>query len=285
MDRGGKALTRVALPLALLVPAALLLTGCGARTAGADTVAANGNAEEFVASAGARTDGARTGTGSGTASGASASAAPRGKSDVELAELLLTEGDLPNHRVDGQSGDSPLVTVDRPECRALAYAAVGFLPSGKTGWARASVVAVSEELPVDASERLKKQAALDAANSTVTVVTLGSYAGKTAAGHLAELRAAAGACAGGYAATANGEPSVRVTKVTALPAPVGAGPGFDADEVLAYSVEAESAGEGYETELVVVRHGGTVANFFAARLSGQVELPAPVVEAQLAKLG
>ncbi|MER6212912.1 MULTISPECIES: hypothetical protein [unclassified Streptomyces] len=191
--------------------------------------------------------------------------------------LLVAQGDLLDHKVTPEAHDSAPVGVDRPECRELARAVAGFLPAGRTGWARASVVAMASALPEDAPEGQKRAAALDAASSTVTVVTVGSYAGEGAHGHFAEVQAAGRACEGGYAATAGGE-TVTVTRVVPHAA-------YGGDEALAYTVEAERDGEPYETELMVVRKGGTLVNFHADRLSGEAQLAAPAIEAQVRKLG
>ncbi|MEU9035945.1 hypothetical protein AB0D45_13755 [Streptomyces sp. NPDC048352] len=203
--------------------------------------------------------------------------ASKGRAHELPSRLILAPGDLADHKVSPEGADGAPVSVDRPECRELAYAATGYLPAGRTGWAKASVVAVPAPLPQDAPEPQKRAAALDAASSTVTVVTLGSYAGDTAGGHFAGVRAAGEACGTGYSVTANGE-TVRVTRVLAHAAHGG-------DEALAYTVEAERDGEQYATELMVVRKGGTLANLVAGRASGAAELAAPVVEAQLRKLG
>lgn len=203
--------------------------------------------------------------------------ASKGRGQELPARLILAQGDLVDHKVSPEGADSALPSVDRPECRELAHAATGFLPTGRTGWAKASVVAVPSPLPQDATDRQKRAAAQDAASSTVTVVTLGSYAGSAAGGHFAEVRAAGEACTAGYSATANGE-TVRVTRVVPHAAHGG-------DEAVGYTVEAELDGEHYATELVVVRKGGTLVNFLVGRTSGAAELAGPVVEAQLRKLG
>ncbi|MCX5376469.1 hypothetical protein [Streptomyces sp. NBC_00091] len=201
----------------------------------------------------------------------------KGRGQEPPSRLIVAQGDLPDHRVGQETSDSALPSVDKPECRELAYAATGLLPTGRTGWARASAVAVPAPLGRDATERQKRAAALDDASSTVTVVTLGAYAGNTAGGHFAELRAAGEACGGGYSATANGE-TVKVTRVVPHSAHGG-------DEALAYTVEAERDGERHTAEVLVVRKGGTLAGFVADRASGEARLAAPVVEAQLRKLG
>ncbi|AZM90634.1 MULTISPECIES: hypothetical protein [Streptomyces] len=203
--------------------------------------------------------------------------ASKGRAQEPPARLIVAQGDLVDHRVSPEGADSPLVGVDRPECRELAFAAAGFLPTGRTGWAKASVVAVPAPLPHDATERQKRAAAQDAASSTVTVVTLGSYAGNAAVRHFAEVRAAGEACTDGYSATVGGE-TVKVTRVVPHAAHGG-------DEAVGYTVETEQDGEHHATELVVVRKGGTLANLVAGRTSGEAELAAPVVEAQLVKLG
>ncbi|MCX5194958.1 hypothetical protein OOK31_13770 [Streptomyces sp. NBC_00249] len=250
------------LPLLLLPPLAVLAAGC------------------------APAAGAATGGPSGSAVVSASLPKARG-ADGQPAAAVLAQGDLGGHLITAGTQDGALPGVDRPECRALAYAAVGFLPAGRTGWARASVVAESLPLPAGATERERGQAALDAASSTVTVVTLGSYAGDRAGEHLAEVRAAGPACEGGYSATGGGR-TVRVTEVVPVAVPTGSGAGVGAgraDEAVAYSVRAESGGESYETEVVVARKGGTLVNFYAARPSGEVDLPGAVVDAQVGKLG
>ncbi|RKT06369.1 hypothetical protein BX286_4411 [Streptomyces sp. 3211.6] len=202
----------------------------------------------------------------------------QGRLQAAPERLLVAQGDLLDHKVTPEAHDSaPAASVDRPECRELARAVSGFLPAGRTGWARASVVAVASALPDDAPEGQKRAAAQDAASSTVTVVTVGSYAGDAAHGHFAEVQAAGRACEGGYAATVNGE-SFTVTRVVPHAA-------YGGDESLAYTVEAERDGEPYQTELMVVRKGATLVNFHASRLSGEAQLAAPAIEAQVRKLG
>ncbi|MFJ8214383.1 hypothetical protein [Streptomyces sp. NPDC096033] len=247
---------------------AVLATGCGAGRPTVIVVDEGGPAAELPVSDPA--DGpARKGRQAGPAQ--------KGRTQEAPEHLLVAQGDLLDHKVTPEAHDSAPAGVDRPECRDLARAVEGFLPAGRTGWARASVVAVASALPDDASEGQKRAAALDAASSTVTVVTLGSYAGEAAHGHFAQVQAAGRACEGGYAATVNGE-TFTVTRVVPHAA-------YGGDEALAYTVEAERDGEPYQTELMVVRKGGTLVNFHASRLSGEAQLAAPAVEAQVRKLG
>ncbi|MFH7600094.1 hypothetical protein WDV06_34100 [Streptomyces racemochromogenes] len=246
---------------------AVLTTGCGT---GRPTVIV---VEEGVPAAAAELPGSTT----GTARKGQQAAPPRGRAQETPEHLLVAQGDLLDHKVTPEAHEGVPVGADRPECRELARAVSGFLPAGRTGWARASVVAMASALPDDAPEGQKRAAALDAASSTVTVVTLGSYAGDGAHGHFAEVQASGRACEGGYATTADGE-SVTVTRVVPHAASGG-------DEALAYTVEAERDGEPYQTELMVVRKGGTLVNFHASRRSGEAQLAAPAIEAQVRKLG
>ncbi|MEU8432125.1 hypothetical protein AB0F18_04320 [Streptomyces sp. NPDC029216] len=250
------------------VALAVLATGCGA---GRPTVIV---VEEDVAAAELPT----SDVGAGPARKGQQAASPqKGRVQEAPERLLVAQGDLLDHKVTPQVHDSAPASVDRPECRELAHAVSGFLPAGRTGWARAAVVAMASALPDDAPEGQKRAAALDAASSTVTVVTVGSYAGDAAHGHFTEVQTAGRACEGGYAATADGE-TVTVTRVVPHAASGG-------DEALAYTVEAERDGEPFQTELMVVRKGGTLVNFFANRHSGEAQLAAPAIEAQVRKLG
>ncbi|MFF4577711.1 hypothetical protein [Streptomyces sp. NPDC001389] len=247
---------------------ALLGTGCGA---GRPTVIV---VEEGVPAAEAPASGADAGP---AHKGQQVVPPQKGRPQPAPERLLVAQGDLLDHKVTPEAHDSVPGAVDRPECLELAHAMTGYLPAGRTGWARAAVVAVASALPDDAPEGQKRAAALDAASSTVTVVTLGSYAGDAARGHFAELQTAGRACEGGYTATAGGE-SVTVTRVVPHAA-------YGGDEALAYTVEAERDGEPYQTELMVVRKGGTLVNFHADRLSGEAQLAAPAIEAQVRRLG
>lgn len=244
---------------------ALLATGCGAGRPTVIVVEADGPAAEVPASA------------DGPARKGQPLSPRKGPSQEAPERLLVAQGDLLDHKVTVEVHDSAAAGVDRPECRELARAVSGFLPQGRAGWARAAVVAVASALPDDASEKQKRAAALDAASSTVTVVTLASYPGDAAHGHFVAVQTAGRACEGGYAATENGE-TVTVTRIVPHAA-------YGGDEALAYTVEAERDGEPYETELMVVRKGGTLVNFHASRLSGEARLAAPAIEAQVRKLG
>ncbi|GAA0304615.1 hypothetical protein GCM10010302_49020 [Streptomyces polychromogenes] len=262
--RAVRARRAAALTLSGLV-LAVLATGCGTGRPTVIVVEADGPAAEVPSTTGPARKGQQ------------AVSPPKGWPQEAPERLLVAQGDLLDHKVTVELHDGAAASTDRPECRELARAVSGFLPAGRTGWARASVVAVASALPDDASEKQKRAAALDTASSTVTVVTLASYAGEAAHGHFLEVQTAGRACEGGYAATVNGE-TVTVTRIVPHAA-------YGGDEALAYTVEAERDGEPYETELMVVRKGGTLVNFHASRLSGEARLAAPAIEAQVRKLG
>ncbi|AXE22559.1 hypothetical protein C0216_03100 [Streptomyces globosus] len=215
---------------------------------------------------------------------AASSAAPaaKGKTDAEMASVIVKQADLPDHLIKEATGAEAALgaaaTSDKPEClplvRAQSLAPVGTA----TGAARTKVVAKPKEPAANASAEEKVKAAMDALGASATAVTVASYDGKGADDAFAALKAAGTACAGGYTATSAGDTG-KISKVSAG-TPVTAG-----DAALAYTVESDADGEKISTQLVVVRKGNTLATFSAVSLKGTAEQPKAVVDAQVKKLG
>ncbi|MHC6626724.1 hypothetical protein ACYTFC_11545 [Streptomyces globosus] len=210
-----------------------------------------------------------------------AAPAAKGKTDAELAGVIVKQADLPDHLVKeataAEAAAGAAATSDKPDCLPLVKAQ-SMAPVGKAaGTARTKAVAKPKDgaggTPDD-----KMKAIMDALGANATAVTLSSYDGKGAEEAFAALKSAGTACAAGYGVTQDGE-SAKVTKV-APGTPVTAG-----DEALAYTVEADSDGVKVSTQLVVVRKANTVATFSALSLSGTAEQPKAVVDAQVKKLG
>ncbi|MEU6866428.1 hypothetical protein ABZ924_24745 [Streptomyces sp. NPDC046876] len=216
------------------------------------------------------------------ASPSAAAAAAKGKTDAELAGLIVAQADLPDHIVKAPTPsevtEAAASTSDKPDCVPLVKAQ-SFAPVGKsTGAARTKAVAKPKAADAGAGPEDKAKAALAALGSTATTVTIASYEGKGAEEAFAALKTAGTACAGGYGVTGGGE-TAKISKVGAG-APVTAG-----DAALAYTVEAEADGTTISTQLVVVRKGNTLATFSAMSLAGTAEQPKAVVDAQVKKLG
>ncbi|MFJ4779722.1 hypothetical protein [Streptomyces sp. NPDC088762] len=216
------------------------------------------------------------------AAATSAAPAAKGKTDAELAKVLLSQADLADHTFKAadpaESTAGAAATSDKPECKVLVQAQ-SFAPAGTpTGTARTKVVANPKAAAEGASEEEKAKAILGALSSTATAVTLASYDAKGAEEAFAAVKTASQKCAGGYGATLGGDTG-KVTKVSPG-ASVTAG-----DEALALTVEGDADGEKLTTQLVFVRKGNTVATFSALSLSGTAEQPKTVIDAQVKKLG
>ncbi|MFD8412923.1 hypothetical protein ACSHWO_14140 [Streptomyces sp. HUAS TT3] len=219
---------------------------------------------------------------SAAAPAASAAPAAKGKTDAELASVIVKQADLPEHvlkeATPAEAAAGAAATSDKPECLPLVKAQSQAPVGTATGAARTKAVAKPKEPAAGASAEEKMKAAMDALGAPVTLVTVASYDGKGAEDAFAALKTAGTACAGGYAATGGGDTG-KITKVAAG-APVTAG-----DAALAYTVEADADGEKISTQLVVVRKGNTLATFSAVSLKGAAEQPKAVVDAQVKKLG
>ncbi|MFI8190894.1 hypothetical protein ACIF8T_19125 [Streptomyces sp. NPDC085946] len=226
-------------------------------------------------------DDAENTEGSGSSSSSSAPAA-KAATSAELEKLLLAQGDVKGYKV--ASGDDTLpksksaVKTDKAECNALAWATAGLAPGDTDANASNSV---AEDKAATATAQPEDIA--DAFDINMTYVGLSSYDGDGAEKALKAVSDGVSACSGGYGLAAGGENS----KVTKVAAGQGSGQG---DESVAFSQGVDMDGEGTATfQTEVVRKGNTVATFytvnFASLGSGKAaEVPAAVVEAQIAKL-
>lgn len=217
-----------------------------------------------------------------TSAAPSAAAAAKGKTDAELAKLLLVQADLADHTfkdaTPAEAAAGAAATSDKPECKVLVQAQ-SLTPAGTpAGTARTKVVANPKPAAEGASEQEKLKAIMGAIGSTATSVTLASYEGKGAEEAFTAVKTASQKCTGGYSANL-GADSGKITKV-APGASLTAG-----DEALALTVEGDAEGEKMSTQLVFVRKGNTVATFSAVSLSGTAEQPKAIVDAQVKKLG
>ncbi|MFF3725710.1 hypothetical protein ACFYYM_25430 [Streptomyces erythrochromogenes] len=221
---------------------------------------------------------------SAAASSAPAAAAAKGKTDAELASLLLTQAEAPKDTVVKAPTAAQVAalaaTTDKAECKPIVQAS-SMAPQGtSTGVARTNVGGTSGK-PADpnASEADKLKAGLEMLTGvTGTAVTLTSYDGKGAEEAFAAFKTAGTACAGGYTMTQDGE-TVKVNKVTPGDAVTGG------DEAVSFIADLSDAETSMAGQLIVVRKGNTLATFSVQNLSGKPELPKAVIEAQAKKLG
>jgi hypothetical protein len=228
-------------------------------------------------------DDAKTSTDS-SASASSSSSAPAAKAltTAELEKLLLAQDELKGYKV--TSGDDTLpkskteVKTTKAECDPLAWATAGLAP-GDTDANASNSVAQDKASTATA----QPEDVADAFDIDMTFVGLSSYEGDGAEKAMKAVSDGVTACSAGYGLAAGGENS----KVTKVAAAKGSGLG---DESVAFSEDVDMDGEGTATfHTEVVRKGNTIATFytvnFVALGSGKaVEVPAAVVEAQVAKL-
>ncbi|MGP4088188.1 hypothetical protein [Streptomyces sp. KR55] len=208
--------------------------------------------------------------------------AAKALSAAELEKLLLAQGEVKGYKVD--SGDDTLpkskteVKTDKAECDPLAWATAGLAP-GDTDANASNTVAEDKASTATA----QPEDIADAFNVNMTFVGLSSYEGDGAEKAMKAVSDGVSACSGGYGLTTGGENS-KVTKVASVQ---GSGLG---DESVAFAEDVDMDGEGTATfHTEVVRKGNTIATFytvnFAALGTGEAaEIPAAVVEAQVAKL-
>ncbi|MFI6035171.1 hypothetical protein ACIBBD_13585 [Streptomyces sp. NPDC051315] len=232
---------------------------------------------------GSKKDKGSSGSGAGSGSSSSSSApAANALTAAELEKLLLVQGEVKGYKVD--SGDDTLpkskteVKTDKPACDPLAWATAGLAPGDTDANASNSV---SEDKASTATAQPEDIA--DAFNVDMTFVGLSSYDGDGAEKAMKAVTDGVTACSGGYGLTTGGEDS----KVTKVAATKGSGLG---DESIAFAEDVDMDGEGTATfHTEVVRKGNTIATFytvnFAALGTGEAaEIPAAVVQAQVAKL-
>ncbi|MEU3721907.1 hypothetical protein [Streptomyces sp. NPDC031705] len=210
-------------------------------------------------------------------------AAAKGKSAAELAPLLVTQADLPEHKVEpdaaAKAGAEQNAAPDKAECKPLVQLQT-LVPLGKP--AGTATVAATEK-PKKPAEGASVEDKLDALKGglavTRTSVGLASYDDKGAQEAFGALKAATTACAGGYTVT-QGTESTKIEKVGSSAA-VTAG-----DESLAYNTVMDlKDGDKATMQFVVVRKGDTLATFYAMNVTGEAAQPKAVVEAQAKKLG
>ncbi|MFG2295143.1 hypothetical protein [Streptomyces sp. NPDC048603] len=215
---------------------------------------------------------------SAPAASAPAAGGAKGKTDAELAKLIVAQGDVADHTfkeaTPAEAAAGAAATSDKAECKVLVQAqSMGALGTS-SGAARTKAVAT----PKPGAGSNPEDAVKAALGANATAVTLTSYDGKGAEEAFASVKTAGTACAGGYSATQAGETG----KVTAVApgAAVTAG-----DEAAAYTVTGDADGMPITTQLVVVRKGNTLATFSSISLAGKAEQPKALIEAQVKKLG
>jgi hypothetical protein len=219
---------------------------------------------------------------SAAASSAAPAAAAKGKTDAEVAALVVTQADVPDQVVSAEgaakaAAESANATVDKAECKPLMQAQSAMKVGTPAGTGRTSAKVKPKELSAGASAEDKLKAGLEALGGTQTMLAVGSYDAKGAEEAFASLKTAATACAGGYAV---GEGSDQVKFLDVKPgAAVTAG-----DEAAAFTLTMDlEDGEKTTTHFIAVRKGNALATFYSWGV--MAEQPKGLIDAQVKKLG
>ncbi|MET8663005.1 hypothetical protein ABZV87_01595 [Streptomyces tendae] len=249
---------------------ALLVTACG----GSDDESAAGD-DKAKAEQSAPAEGA-------------GESAPAGKAltAAELEKVALAQADVKNGEVATElSADDQVakdqISADDKACLPLVHVQ-GAVAQGEP----AADVQRSWQGQSESPSESKGPDGQDMTDIDVNKILLNvaSYADGGAEEAVAGLKAAVEKCADGFDATAGGD-KMRVTKVSGADEPKGG------DEGLTVNIGVATGGDSSGLmKLVVVRKGSTLATFSAVNLSSMMtgaefEVPAEVVDAQVAKLG
>ncbi|MFF1556095.1 hypothetical protein [Streptomyces sp. NPDC058279] len=209
----------------------------------------------------------------------SAPSAAKGKTDAELAAVVVTQADLKDYLVSPEAATKAAATpvaTDKAACEPLARIQAAQKVGAPVGVARTALKAKPKESAANASPEDKLKAGLLALGADQTLISIGSYDGKGAEEAFASVKAAGAACAAGYTLTAEGD-KTKLDSVT--PGPISA-----RDEAVHYTVIMDLGdGEKSPGHLVAVRKGNTLATFYTFGV--EATYPGDLVDTQLTKIG
>ncbi|MET9253348.1 hypothetical protein [Streptomyces sp. NPDC003717] len=205
---------------------------------------------------------------------------------AELEKAALAQADVKNGKVvpapKTYDVSQDKVKAEQAQCQSLAFAQTG-IPAGtpaasvKRSW--------TEGVEKPSGDEISKEDIDRAFDRDTVLITLASYEDGGAEAVLKDVKAAQGACAGGFAYAADGG-KTRITKVAAdKAAPAGA------DEAVALSLTiAAEDGDTFPVKVAVTRKGSTVVTFTVVNLGAATNgkdspFPTEIADAQLAKLG
>lgn len=261
MKRSSRARTAATVSVGAL--SLVLITGCGG---GADAGDGKDTADKGKASAPAST--------------------AKALSAAELEKLIVAKADLTDREVKPATAAQQIaenkdeLTVKDAACEPLAYVLTGFAPGDESAYVNR---VVTQAAPTS-SATAGADAALGILGSTITIVSLSSYDGDGAQRTMKAVADAVSGCADGFTLTPKDQEVQEFTKVAAGK-PSGTG-----DESTAFTVTAKTDDGTTTVEAEVVRHGSTVATYYAINLASMAgkkadtSVPAEIVEAQTAKL-
>lgn len=221
---------------------------------------------------------------SASAPATSAAPAAKGKTDAELAPLLVTQAEAPDYievKDATKKATAPGAgagTTDKPECKVLLQSLGHQKVGTPTGVALTAMGAKPKELGPNATDEEKAAAITNAIGVTTTLTGLSSYDGKGAEETLASVKAAGQACAGGFSVDESGDSTKFESVKPGESVSVG-------DEAVSLVVTMD-LGDGDKSAvlLTVARKGNTVATFSSISLTGAAVFPKTLIEAQGKKL-
>ncbi|MDG9691226.1 hypothetical protein QC281_14060 [Streptomyces sp. DH17] len=252
---------------------ALLVTACG------------GSSDDDGAAEGDKAKADRSAPADGGNAGESAPAGDA-LTAAELEKVALAQADVKNGEVTSEiPADEDIakdqVSTDGKACLPLAHAQAAVAQGEPAADVKRSWTGQTETESEGSGPDGQ-----DMTEISVDMVRLNvaSYADGGAERALTELKAAVEQCAGGFTASV-GSDKLRVAEVTATAEPKGGDEGFAATLGVDIGKDANAP-----MKVVVVRKGATIASFSAANLSSMAtgadfEVPAAVIDAQIAKLG
>jgi hypothetical protein len=239
---------------------------------------------------------------------ASETAAAKALSGAELKQRIIATGDVEGYKVGAADQGGAFasskddVTVVEEKCAPIAYVVTGFAPGDSAAYINrmvsqevsASPSASSTKSLEDMTDKELEDAMksiTDSLGQTVTIVSLSSYEGGGAEETMSSVSDAIKGCAHGFTATPKGGAKDDTQKFTKVAAEKASGAG---DESLAFAVTGDADGDDVVVHAEVVRHGSTIATYYAFSLAafsgedgagaGDYDVPAELIKGQAAKL-
>ncbi|MEW1997287.1 hypothetical protein ACFWFH_35185 [Streptomyces coelicoflavus] len=223
-----------------------------------------------------------------TPAGEAGQSAPAGKTltAAELEKVALAQADVKNGEVATKLSAEEDVAQDQISANDKACLPLVHVQGAVAQAEPAANVKRAWQGQKEAPSESKGPDGQDMTDVDVNRILLNvaSYEGDGAEQAMAGLKTAVEKCAGGFEATV-GSDKMRVTKVSGVDRLKAGDEGLTVDVGVATSGDSSGL-----MKLVVVRKGATLATFSVVNLSAMVtgadfEIPADVVDAQVAKLG
>ncbi|MFJ9372205.1 hypothetical protein [Streptomyces sp. NPDC101455] len=242
-------------------------------------------------------DDAKSNDGKSNAEGTAKNSA-KALSAAELKKLALAKGDVVGYEVGSVGKTYPAtksaVTVDKAQCRPLAWAMAGQAPGDAAGATNRMVTEAKKpsSSPSKSVEDMTEEEFDDAFGAaldrTTTVVGLSSYDGDGAEKAFKSVSDGVKSCSGGFT-IASGKDGKDSQKYTGIAAEKASNTGDESVAFGASAVMEDSGGQTGTVHTEVVRHGSTLVTYYTVNLGALMstkayDVPSAVIDAQAAKL-